>query len=395
MNKKVFIFILTLIISFTFINKVSAFSCADIDEKIDKYNSYKEKLEKVDCTDTSDEVTVSICNNYTMQKNNIVTQLMKINDEDGACSSNKSEVKKIVNENKEKCGKIFDDYFTDLVNKIMILFYIVGPILLIVFGTYDYTKATLLSDPQSLKKANQRFIKRAIATILLFLSPAITNIIIGLNVSDYYLSGNAYSCNFEYIVYNKEYNIKYVPKISSGVNGSYSSTVTGGISSDEEMQELTEELNSMLNTKVHVGNSKYQDGPFPIYWTSPINTLTKFQCTWWANGRASEYLSTYGTKYTTYPTLTGNGGEYYSINKKNGWFKYGSTPRPNSIISWTKRGSYGHVAYVEGVTSDSIYISHAGSGKSWRGVEKIPISGDVGWSGYKLNGYIYLDEPIN
>ena len=89
----------------------------------------------------------------------------------------------------------------------------------------------------------------------------------------------------------------------------------------------------------------------------------------------------------------GDGGEYY---KNNEWFKSGSTPKPNSIISWNFKNSdgkwHGHVAYVEGVTSDGIYISHAGSGETWYGVEKIGLDGYI-W-GHKPNGYIYLDEPI-
>lgn len=222
MNKKVIISIFIFFMSFALINKVSAISCADIDEKIDKYNSYKDQLEGVDCTDTSNEDTVAVCNSVTMQKNTLATQLMKINDENSACSSNKSEVKKIAKENEGKCGKVFDDDLTDIVNNIMTFFYIIGPILLIVLGTIDYTKATLLSDPKALKKANQRFIKRAIATVLLFISPVIVNIIISLNVSDYYLSGNAYACDFDYMVYNKEYSIKYVPKVTKSNSITYS-----------------------------------------------------------------------------------------------------------------------------------------------------------------------------
>ena len=394
MNKKAIISILLIILTFSFTRNVNAFSCAQIDEKIDKYNAYKDQLENIDCTDTSDEEIVSTCNSVKMQKNTLATQLMKINDEDGACASNKSQVKQIAEENKETCGKIFDDDLTNFVSNIMKLFYIIGPILLIVFGSYDYTRATLSNDPKSLKKANQRFLKRMIATVLLFLTPVLVDLIISLNVSDYYLSGNAYSCDFEYMVYNKEYTIRYVPKLRSSSNSSSSSKIVeGGITTDAEMDELSEELTSMLNTTIHK-NGENQKGPFPIYWTSPINELSKFQCTWWANGRASQYLSEHGTKYTQYPTQSGHGGQYFSVNKSNGYFKYGQTPKANSIISWTKSGGYGHVAYVEGVTSDGIYISHAGSGKSWRGVEKIPITGDIGWSGYKLNGFIYLDEPI-
>lgn len=47
------------------------------------------------------------------------------------------------------------------------------------------------------------------------------------------------------------------------------------------------------------------------------------------------------------------------------------------------------------MTDDCIYISHAGGADSWFGVMKIPLNGSLDhWSGgYKLNGYIYLDEP--
>lgn len=168
-----------------------------------------------------------------------------------------------------------------------------------------------------------------------------------------------------------------------------------GVTTDEEAANLQNYIETeLIHTQVHIKNSKYQNGPFAKWWEINYNTLTKFQCTWWANGRASMYLEQNGTKYTKYPTLRGDGGEYYDINKQNGWFKYGSTPKANSIISWKKAGGYGHVAYVEGIAADGsgIYISHAGSGKTWYGVQKIPLDGTI-WNNYVLNGYIYLDEP--
>ena len=136
----------------------------------------------------------------------------------------------------------------------------------------------------------------------------------------------------------------------------------------------------------------YQNGPFAKWWDNPYNLLESFQCTWWANGKASMYLEQFGTKYKKYPTQGGNGGEYYDKNKANGWFKYGSTPKPHSLITWKQSGSWGHVAYVEGVGSDGIYISEAGSGTSWFGVRKIPLSGYYSPS-FTLVGYIYLNEP--
>ena len=122
------------------------------------------------------------------------------------------------------------------------------------------------------------------------------------------------------------------------------------------------------------------------------NGLGIYQCTWWANGRASEYLSKNGTKYTSYPSARGNGGEIYDVNQ---WFNSGSMPKPNSLVSYTSSSSeYGHVAYVEAVDTKNkcYYISHAGSGNSWFGIQKVTIGkGPWGWN---VVGFVYLDEPL-
>lgn len=395
MKKIIKSFMIIISLFFIGINSVFADNCAKINEKIELYDTYNEILSSLDCTDDSDIGNVSNCNDYNIKKNIVITELMKLKDNKNICSTYEQKVDEIIKENEDRCGQIFDSDFNKFVNNVMIIFYVLGPILLILFGSLDYAKATVSSERDALKKANKNFLKRLVATILLFVAPTITNIIISFNVSDKYLSGNAYTCNYNYIVFNKKYNITYVPRNNSSTSYKGINNIKiGGISSDKEAEELTKALSDMLNTKVHIGNKEYQNGPFAEWWTQPYNMLDPFQCTWWANGRASQYLSKNGTKYKKYPTQGGHGGQYYDINKKNKYFKYGDSPKPNSIISWTY-GNYGHVAYVEGVTEDSIYISHAGSGKTWRGVEKIPINGDIGWSGYKLNGYIYLDSPEN
>lgn len=174
----------------------------------------------------------------------------------------------------------------------------------------------------------------------------------------------------------------------------------GGITTAEEAEALNKIFEEQyLNTKKHGGSTNnrgaYQGGPYEKWWSSNYNQLEPFQCTWWAWGRASQYLEQIGSKYSKYPTAYGDGGEYYITNIQGGWFKYGKEPKPNSIVSWTQGGKWGHVAYVEGVTDDGIYISHAGGGDSWFGIMKIPLNGSLDdWdSGYQLNGYIYLDEP--
>lgn len=123
------------------------------------------------------------------------------------------------------------------------------------------------------------------------------------------------------------------------------------------------------------------------------NGLEPYQCTWWANGRASEYLEKNGTKYKKYPTNSGNGGDYFIKNKSNGWFKYGTTPKPNSLLSTIVSSPYGHVLYIEAVDYKNkvYYASEAGGGRQWGGIQKYPF-------GYhkvdNINyGFIYLSEP--
>lgn len=190
---------------------------------------------------------------------------------------------------------------------------------------------------------------------------------------------------------------------AAGIELPISGFKTGGVTNEEERKELENKIqDELINTKPHYKDSQYQSGPFAKWWQSGYNALEPFQCTWWAYGRALMYLESIGSPKSAadLDKIAGNGGQYYDLNIKEKQFNYGKTPKPNSIISWSGGSEgYGHVAYVEGVDKDgSIYISHAGAGYSWYGITKIPASGDLassslGWTGYTLNGYIYLDEP--
>lgn len=126
------------------------------------------------------------------------------------------------------------------------------------------------------------------------------------------------------------------------------------------------------------------------------NGLEIYQCTWWANGRASEYLSQYGTKYKRYPTTAGNGGDYYAKNKANGWFNYGSEPKPNSLFSYNPINNiYGHITYVEAVdyVNRVIYVSEAGGGRHWDGICKYTFAYCQQQIAKGNYGFIYLAEP--
>ena len=178
MNKRTFKYTLVIIcLFFIGIIPVSAKeNCISVKEKLEKYDSYTNILNSIDCSDNSNETNVATCNEFNVRKNIIVTELMKKNDEKSICSSEKKQVNKIIKENKDNCGQIFNEDFNKFVNNILKLFYIVGPILLILFGSLDFAKATASSERDALKKASVNFAKRLAATVLLFMAPTIVNI---------------------------------------------------------------------------------------------------------------------------------------------------------------------------------------------------------------------------
>ena len=67
---------------------------------------------------------------------------------------------------------------------------IIAPVLVILFGSIDYTKAVLASDAEKMKKAQKKFVPRLIAAVLLILVPIIVRLI--LSFAD--LSDSALSC---------------------------------------------------------------------------------------------------------------------------------------------------------------------------------------------------------
>lgn len=190
--------------------------------------------------------------------------------------------------------------------------------------------------------------------------------------------------------------------INKGSNTSHSSFNSNGITTNEKASELEKYYSEkILHVPGTFSNKPSYNSDWNVYNNLPTEfkkisrapygsgNLQMFQCTWWANGRANIYLAKNGKDIKSYPTLDGDGGQYYSINKANGWFNYGSTPRVNSIGCYSN-GGYGHVFYVEGVTKDGIYVSHCGSGKNWYGVE---FWSNATWKSKGIPGFIYLDSP--
>lgn len=124
-----------------------------------------------------------------------------------------------------------------------------------------------------------------------------------------------------------------------------------------------------------------------------------WQCTWWVWGRAAQYLEmAYNLNFKDFcggKDNFGHGASYF--RNMSFYFLSNQTPSANSIASW-RGGSYGHVAYVEGVDDGGIWVSMSDSGHSWRGITYIAKSDSANnpyplywYPGETFNGFNHLD----
>lgn len=200
----ILIVIFSIFLNFT---HVQAKTCAEIDEQINKYYTIKDELSMLDCTKVEDSSIVNKCNNLNLQKNNVLSEIYRINENEKQCTTQLNKTEAILKENENECGVVLGDTINKWVNTIMAAFYIIGPVLVILFGTLDFGKATISSDNEALKKASNKFFKRLLALIALFLSPLLTRLVIILNTSGEYLQGDTYSCEYKNIWAKKEIKI--------------------------------------------------------------------------------------------------------------------------------------------------------------------------------------------
>lgn len=215
MIKKRIKILLLFCVLFINISNVDAMSCAEVDQQVKKYDSIKEELKSVDCTKVSDSEIVNKCNKLNLERNNTISNIYQSSKDKNLCASQKKKTAAILKENENECGVVFGDYMDKVTNYVMGLFFLIGPILVILFGTLDFGMATLKDDPLALKKASNNFFKRLAALIALFLSPLLTKMIVNFNTTDKTLDGDAYSCNFKHILVKKEIKVVKVARANS------------------------------------------------------------------------------------------------------------------------------------------------------------------------------------
>lgn len=78
------------------------------------------------------------------------------------------------------CEGILGDNVIAIIQEVFDIIKIAAPILLILFGAMDFSKAVLANDNDALKKATSNFVKRTIATVAIFFLPLLIKIILGL-----------------------------------------------------------------------------------------------------------------------------------------------------------------------------------------------------------------------
>lgn len=82
------------------------------------------------------------------------------------------------------CEKLLSDEVLEVIEIIFLLIRIVAPIILIVLTMLDYTSA-IAAGEDALSKSNSKFIKRMIATVLVFLAPTFINFLMDISgISD-------------------------------------------------------------------------------------------------------------------------------------------------------------------------------------------------------------------
>lgn len=118
----------------------------------------------------------------------------------------------------------------------------------------------------------------------------------------------------------------------------------------------------------------------------------------WKNGNCVAY--TYARAYEILgykldEKFKVNAKNWSTVNKENGFFDYGSTPREGAIAVFgpTSKYPYGHVAIVEKIDNEKIYFSESG----WNNFEffyggrmAIPINATKRSWGAPIDTYIYL-----
>ena len=148
-------------------------------------NEYFEKVDKLleDKIIDSIKFASSVCDS-TENKINLDEQGSRIVI-DGEYSVYKFKEPEINFNEEFKCSDIFTKEMVDVIKNAYFIIEMVGLAILIIFSSLDYIKVFMGDNADELKKANSKLIKRLIILVILFLLPALVNILLRLFSIDY------------------------------------------------------------------------------------------------------------------------------------------------------------------------------------------------------------------
>ncbi len=423
--KRIIVVLFLLLISFFIPTRSLAeeVTCNKILDVIEEYNDVVEELENTDCKKTTDNDIVKLCNDDNTKKAFLLSKIFKYNDQVENCNS--TQLKKIIKENSENCTNVYGSTLKDITTNVMSIFYIIAPFLLIIFGSLDFSKIVVMNDPKMIKESRTKFFKRLAAFVLLYLTPACVSFALNLNLSQYTLTGNVYSCKTEYTYQMNRWETTYIPPVttSSGSGGSGNSNL--GLSGNNGIFDI--------RTSAPTSSNSYFD----------FGASNLYQCVWYAQHRAIEALSTSNlseseknTKVNLIKKSNGNGWAWYPIAvsghssvrgddestaSEDSLVKFQSSndytkPRAGSLIAWrwTDKGctsywgqicngshpEYGHVGFIEDVdtANNKVLLSEgwkkSGGGMGFQAIwvtldELKNLRGKC-----DFEGYVYLMDPL-
>ena len=215
----IFLFLFMLLISLPLKKIYADATCADVQESVNELYNIEGNIEQLNCDNANDSQIIKECNNLKSMRSVELEKIFQYYD-DKVCT--KIDLTSIITKYGDQCSNKFSSDIKEISDKVMRLFFISAPFILLIFGSLDFFKIITVSNPDEIKKNRTNFIKRIIAFLLLYITPYLVRTV--FNLTPY---------SFDKIVYICAETIDVEPKITtnattSGIYGGYNySTGTG------------------------------------------------------------------------------------------------------------------------------------------------------------------------
>jgi hypothetical protein len=203
---RITIFVILLLVSFG-VNAEERYDIATVNSNLEIYNTATSEYASNNCEGTlTSQALVDKCNTLGKTRNNALVYLYNAKEYNEDLIS--SDVQAVLDQNSSQCSSVFSTDIQETFNKVFMMFYIAGPILLLIFGSMDFINAIVAGDEKKRKKLYTQFVRRAIALLLLFAAPVLVRVLVN-TFGGKNFSSNVYSCSYR----DKKITLSYTPVI--------------------------------------------------------------------------------------------------------------------------------------------------------------------------------------